>query len=47
MKSRKAKIAKWEMRRLKNLARKRKGVAAVIYRNKKGRIERRFYGRWE
>jgi len=41
-----ASVTKKEIIRLRKLARKRKGVAAVIHRSKKGKIKWKFLGRW-
>jgi len=38
--------SKSEIRRLRNLAKKRGGVAALIHRSREGKIRWRFLGRW-
>ena len=41
-----SKPSKKEIRRLRNLARKRGGIAALIHRTKEGKIRWKFLGRW-
>ncbi|HLH45201.1 MAG TPA: restriction endonuclease [bacterium] len=41
-----SKPSKKEIIRLRNLARKRRGAAALIHRTKEGKIRWRFLGRW-